>query len=269
MRKLSAVLMLLLVISVLGGCGASYPEYTEDENDLISAYSVSLLLKYDKDNHSRLVDTSLFLNEYNAALKLQEDSIANYQAQIEAEEEQRRNETQKQEESLQNAGNDADSGNNDKEVIDEYGGATVIDNNRPTVTLEQFIGADSFSIEYMDYSVEKQFSDSFNSTSTPIYADSGKAFLIVRFNVTNNGSDNNLDIFNQDISFKLNVNQKGAASTVKAALDNELSEYYGQFRSGESKVLFLIHEVPENYNITSISLNISSDVKGEYNISLY
>ena len=98
MRK-TAILLTGLILSatlLFAGC-ADYPDLTEEENEMVSEYAVSLLLKYDKDNHSRLVDTSEFLNKYNTALQERESARLAYEAAKQLEEETRRKAAQEQE----------------------------------------------------------------------------------------------------------------------------------------------------------------------------
>ena len=86
--SLTVSLLTSLILSatlLFAGC-AQYPDLTEEENEMVSEYAVSLLLKYDKDNHSRLVDTSEFLNKYNTALQERESARLAYEAAKQLEE---------------------------------------------------------------------------------------------------------------------------------------------------------------------------------------
>ena len=127
-------------ILLLSGCG-TMQDLTEEQEKLISEYSVALLLKYDAENHSRLVNTESFLNRYYAAKQVYEEGKAAYYAQKEAEEAQRRAEAEAME-----AANEPSEESSGVEKPDDKGtgGATVIDNR----SIESFLGLDGFSIVY-------------------------------------------------------------------------------------------------------------------------
>ena len=58
MRKGCTFLCGIVAAMLVTGCGAVVPDLTQEETDLISEYAVGVLLKYDKNHGSRLVDTS-------------------------------------------------------------------------------------------------------------------------------------------------------------------------------------------------------------------
>ncbi|MCM1087931.1 MAG: hypothetical protein NC419_07215, partial [Muribaculaceae bacterium] len=63
MKKVSVLLCGIGIACILTGCGNTMPELTEEENDIITEYAVSLLLKYDKNYNSRLIDLAAYEEE--------------------------------------------------------------------------------------------------------------------------------------------------------------------------------------------------------------
>ena len=269
--KRSFIPIVSLIISatlLFTGC-ASYPDLTEEENELVSEYAVSLLLKYDSENHSRLVDTSEFLNKYNTALTNREEAKRAYEAARQLEEETRRQEAEAQEQAnAGSASSSSSSSSGSQSGNDGTGGATVIDSSEPTVSLEQFLNCNDFSIKYAGY----MLTDSYPQGSTDYFfamdATQGNTLMVVSFNVTNNGSAQQLNIYAEAASFKLNVNNQGYKTVFPAMLEDEMSNFLGDFSSGETKKLILIYEVPDDTSVSSLSMMVSTKAKGAITLGL-
>ena len=58
MKKVSVLVCGLMVALLTAGCG-EMPDLTQEETDLIAEYAAGILLKYDRDQVNRLVDTSI------------------------------------------------------------------------------------------------------------------------------------------------------------------------------------------------------------------
>jgi len=258
MRK-TAILLTGLILSatlLFAGC-ADYPDLTEEENEMVSEYAVSLLLKYDKDNHSRLVDTSEFLNKYNTALQERESARLAYEAAKQLEEETRRKEAQEQE-----AANGGYTSQPVSPSGDGTGGATVIDSSESVMSVEQFLDAEDFSIDYAGIALLDSYPEGSTDYFFSMDATTGNKLLVMSFNVTNNGPAQQLNIYAQGVTFKVNINGQGYKSVYKTMLADDMSEYLDNFNAGETKKLVLIYEVPAGTNIESLSLMATSHSKG-------
>lgn len=253
MRKgLFSLLLILSFSLVLGGC-ATYPPLSDDENKMVSNYAVSLLLKYDKENHSRLVDTSEFWNSYNEALAIREAKIAEIEAQKKAEEEAQKKEQEKEE-----------------EIIDDgTGGATVIESKWDNVSIESVLNASGFSINYSGCSFADIYPERKLDLVAPMTASRGYDIMVVHFNVTNNsGASAKLNVYMEGARFKLSINDGGLVSCSETMYEEDLSEYFGNFAEGETKDLVLLCEVKEGTSVDSLGLNINSPSNGTFNIRL-
>ena len=260
-RFVVMISILLAALMTLSAC-VSLPDLNEEENEMVSEYAASLLLKYDSDNHSRLVDTSEFMKQYETAVKVREDGIRAYEAAKQKEEDDRRKEAEAQEALNNRSDSDSASSSNGSSGGDGSGGATVVDNSEPVVTIEEFLNATNYSIEYAEY----RLLDSYPEESTDYFfsmdATSGNKLMVIFFNVTNNGSASQLNVYAEGVTFKVNVNGQGYKSVYKTMLQDDLSEYLGDFAAGESRRLVLIYEVPTGTTISSLSLMVSSNSRG-------
>ena len=265
MKKfICAICVMTFFILTLSGCG-SIPDMTEDQEDMVSEYAVSLLLKYDAANHSRLVNVDKIITSYETAKKIHDDAEAAYYQKLQEEEEKRKEEASMQDELNNNSQNDTSSssttssssgGNGSGGRNDGTGGAVVVDNT----SVEDFLGISGFSIVYAGFDVMNDYPEESMDFVPYISASEGGDLCIVYFNVTNTTSGaNTLDIINMVpmTYFKLSVNGDNFKSVVRTILDDDLAVYEGNFAAGETKRLVLIAEVKEGTVIDTLNLRIT------------
>lgn len=243
----------LICCVLLTSCG-SIPKLSSDETEMVTEYAASLLLKYDSANHSRLVDTSQFLDKYYAAVKNYEDGKKAYYDALEREEEQRRREAEAQERANEAYNNDG------------TGGATVVETTGQTKTqasnipIAEFLGLGDFTIDYSDYALLDSYPEDTEDLYFSLSATKGKKLLVLYFNTVNNASSvKTLDIFNMKAAFRISVNGGNYTRVFETMLGDVLSEYLGDFDAGESKRLALVLEVPEDISIQTLSMTIKTD----------
>lgn len=256
MKRGAIALGLACCVSLmLTGCG-SIPVMTGEQTEMVSEYAASLLLKYDSANHSRLVDTSSFMDSYNNAKKLHDDAEKAYYDEKKREEDERRREAEEQEAANQKYNEEKESsgtGKNGKKN-DGTGGATVIN----TMSITEFLGLDNFSIVYAGNDVMNQYPED-AKVSDSCVADPGKDLLIVYFNVTNKSDSKcELNMFELDPIFKLSVNDGLYTAALHSfVLDDDMSIYIGDFGPGEMKRLILLLDVADNTSVSTLSMRIS------------
>lgn len=232
---------------LLGGC-ASMPKLSEEENKMVSEYAASLLLKYDSENHTRLVDTTQFLDSYQTALNAREESIKAYENMLE----QKANE----EAELENQPNFSTPEIEETEVShDGTGGAEII--SEPKQSLGEYLNADGFTINYAGNYTCKQYPE---DSSMPASASPGKDLLVVSFNVMSS-TDSALDIFSKNATFKVSVNGGSYITNNMTILDNDLSQFIGSIPSGSSQSLILLFEVKQGTVVSSLKMSVSTPGK--------
>ncbi len=254
-RKPVALSLLLIACFILSSCG-SIPKLTAGETEMVSEYAASLLLKYDADNHTRLVDTSDYLAQYYAAKKAHDDAEAAYYRAIAEEEEKRRQEAIAQ----ANANNEYNNSLNEngKKKDDGTAGAAVVNSAFNNMTIGEFLGYPGFSIQYAGTDILDSYPE--DSTDIALPASPGSDLLVIYFNVTNSGSSSELlDVFSLNFNFRLSVNGAGASGVLyPTMLYDVLSEFDGSINAGETKRLVLIKEVKEGTSVDTLSLSIVS-----------
>ena len=270
MKKIvCAIAIMSLFILTLAGCG-SIPDLDAEQEEIVSEYAVSLLLKYDSENHSRLVNVDSYINAYETAKRLHDQAEEAYYNKLAEEENKRREEAEKQDElnssysqETPSQGGNSSSLENDSESSgargDGTGGATVVD----TRTIEDFLEIDGFSVAYAGVDVM----DIYPATALAedfvpyISASEGGKLCVVYFDVTNTQSvDAVLDTINMVPLpfFKFAINGENRyVSAVKTILEDDFAMYSDSFAAGETKRLVIVFEVREGTEVTTLNMRIT------------
>lgn len=258
MKRGLVILSIISICAVMLTACASVPELPEDEQRMVTNYAASLLLKYDSENHTRLVPTDNYINAYQVASDMYAREEKAYYDAIQAEEDARREEAKAQEELSREYAEETSSLEtveiNDDEIRGT-GGATVVD----AQTLESFLGADGFSIQYAGFDVLNEYPEEGTDIYVSIPSTEGNDLLVVYFNAANiSASPATLDIFSLNPIFKLAVNSDHFSSVfMDFGLEDDMSYYAGDFESNETKRLVLITEVKEGTVISSLDMRVT------------
>lgn len=235
MRK--AGLAFIITASLcMTACGSTIPEMTEEQNAQVVEYAAGLLLKYDKNHHSRLVEETEI-----------ETETENIEEQPQAENEQPET---------------------SEEVKEE---TPVVDVSTEPVeavysSIEEFYGIEGITINYTGYELKDIYPD---GDAEEMYfamsATKGCKLVVLQFEVANtSGQDRNVDMLAVGSKFKISVNGANPRYALTTMLTNDLSSYVGTIAAGTSENLILVVELPEEeaQSIQTLSLvikNVSED----------
>lgn len=267
MKKIVSVIAVsAFLLLTLAGCGG-IPDMDAEQEEMVSEYAVYLLLKYDSENHSRLVNVDNFVTAYETAKRIHDQAEEEYYNKLAEEENKRREEAERQEELNSSYSQETPSQGGDYEYSEEgsgsgsgrgdgNGGATVVD----TQSIEEFLGVDAFNFAYAGFDVLSDYPEDSMDFVPYISASEGGELCVVYFNVTNNRSEaSTLDII--DIVpmtyFKLAVNGGSFKSVVRTILEDDIAVYSGTFAAGETKRLVLIAEIREGTVVDNLELRIT------------
>lgn len=232
-KRLSVLLCSIGFACALSGCGQTVPELTEEENEIITEYAVSLLLKYDKNYNDHLVDLSAY-----------EESIA--QPEIE--------------EPVEDA-------IPDEELPEEEPATEVIDATEEleeqASSIEEFYGIEGFSFQYTGYDLISEYPTVAADSADAFFAmeaTPGMQLLIVKFQVNNqSGMDSALDTFQYSMKVRIAVNDEAPKSALSTMLLNDLQSFSGTLAAYGQTELVAVIEVPEGTLINNLSLVLRSD----------
>lgn len=257
MKRGHGLICTVLVLGLtLTGC-ASIPDLSKEDQKQVTEYAASLMLKYDSENHSRLVDVKDFITRYETATRMYNQAEEAYYAAIEAEKEQRIAETEEQERlneeyaknttptvDISEGGSGSGSGS----------GQRMYDN----MSLGEFLGLPELNIVYAGSDTMMEYPESDDEIQLSLDASKGNQLLVMYFTVTNTSADIvDVDILSALPTFKISVNGDIFYSTLKTLLDDDLSVYVGSFAPGETKCLVLVKEIREGIRVSTLDMRVS------------
>lgn len=203
----------ILVSGMLCGCGSQIPDLTEEQRTAISEYAVELLLKYDTNNQSRLVEVEILEKEPETTLTPEPTEAP-----------------------TEESGMDEVA---DTPVI-EFGEET-----KSSANIKSVLGlADTISIELVGYQVVDSYGDMAADGFT-LDAAAGHKLVINEFLLMNNGSEaETIDMLQTNIKYIMQVAGK-EVNCQMTMLGNDLTTYIGKLKADESVKLVLICECLE------------------------
>lgn len=231
----TGIICIAIASFFMTACGSTVPEMTEEQNAQVVEYAAGLLLKYDENYHSRLVEET-------------EEPVK------EAEAETLEKESEQEEETTASLQEEPEK---ETEVIDrtqEAQGSAVR-------SIEEFYGIDGVTIAYAGYEVKDTYPDASDELILAMGATSGCKLLVLNFEVNNiSGSDVNLDMLSLNTRFKISINGETPRYVLTTMLMDDLSSYVGTIAAGTSQRLVLVCEIPtEKANtIQTLSLNMKN-----------
>lgn len=239
MKKLNILLCGIGITCILTGCGNTMPELTEEENDVITEYAVNLLLKYDKNTSSRLVDLADYEEEND--MDSENDSPEEDNDALEEET------TPDEENGLPVA---------DTEVVD-------ISEEANASSIEEFYSINGFSFQYTGYELKKEYPDMTENEADAFFAmeaTPGMQLLVLKFQTVNQSSyETELNMLNYGTRMRVSVNGESPKSVLSTMLLNDIQTYKETVEANGATELVAVVEVPEGTYVEDISLILKSD----------
>ena len=211
--KIKTVAALTAMTVLLSGCDAPY-ELTETEEGIITNYAAHVVTKFNTDQDQGLtyVDQSTLEDtEEPEDVAVPEDIESSTEMQM-----------------VPGAGGQSDEGN----VADA--GATG---------LTDLFGTDAVSVDYAGAELTPSYVE---DTYYAVDADAGKTYLVLKFNLTNNGTENaDVDLLAGAPSFRIKLADGTSAKAELTMLLEDFSTYQGTISAGETKQTVLLFQVPD------------------------
>lgn len=239
MKKAGIFLCGIVASLFMTGCGAM-PDLTQEETELISEYAVGVLLKYDKNHGSRLVDTSE--NDVEATLTPEELP----EEPVPEEEPENLPET--------------------TEIVDVSQDEETME---PVVSsVEEYYGISDVTIQYTGYELTDSYPSMaegedlfFSMDATP-----GTQLLVLKFQANNTGStDKEMDMLGYGARFRVSVNGESSKGALATMLLNDMQTFDDVIPAGSSIELVSIVEVPRDMVVNSIDFILRGN---EENVTL-
>lgn len=214
-NKYHFLALLLVLATLLTGCGTPLYELTDEEEDMIvsyAAYAVSLHNTYQKDG---LVTTVL--------------------EETETEQEEEESEAEGQE-TAQEQDSKAGTKNSQTDTVDSTG---------ESVTLAEAIGhGKDLSVKYKGYTIADHYKE---GKGYSINAEEGRTFLILEITMKNKG-DKTVKVDNVSLnpSFRCTYNGTDTVGAEITFLTHDFATYEGSIKAGKSVKTVLLFSIPES-----------------------
>ena len=236
MRKAGTLLCGILAAALLSGCGDEMIDLTQEETELITEYTVGLLLKYDKYYGSRLVDTAAY-------------DVADEEVPEETVEEIPEEKPEQE--------NPVD----DTEIIDV---SQDVEPSMPLSTIEEYYGIEGIMFQYVGYDLTQSYPS--NTSGEDLFftmdAANGSQLLVLRFTAANvSSTDQTLNMLNYGARFSVSVNGGPEQSVLTTILLDDMQTYTDVLPAGHSVELVSIVEVPQGSSVETIDFILSGNVE--------
>ena len=243
MKKLWCLLAILVLSVTLTGCGV---ELSEEENRVIAEYAADLLLKYDRDYTSSLVEEEVPATE-------QTTQAPSTDSTTEVTTEEPSTQPPQESSSTESPASEDTTGSSDA--------AGEID-------IGNIVGLEGISITYN----QCMFLDRYPSVDQDgafIYleADPGYQLVVIKFDIANiTAQDIAVDLLNTDINYKLVYNQTKAASPMLTILMDDLGTYESVVPAGNEQSAVLVFQISKDLISQIQSLDIRVTYKNEESV---
>lgn len=209
-RKIGIICLTCMI--AFSGCNQKMPDMTEEQSAIVTEYASSLLLKYNKNYESNLVDVS-------------ENNL----------------ETEKEEETK-------DHSSTTEEILpeEETKDPVIEDTETPASTIEEVCGLDAVSFSYMNCIITDSYSGGDEGEVIVSYdAADGRSLVVLEFDVKNiSDKDFMLNMLEVNPTFMIQVaNETHKVQTTM--LMNDMTTYKGTLAPGETIRLSLTSEFPK------------------------
>ncbi len=243
MKKLWCLLAILVLSVTLTGCGV---ELSEEENRVIAEYAADLLLKYDRDYTSSLVEEEVPATE-------QTTQAPSTDSTTEGTTEEPSTQPPQESSSTESPASE--------DTTDSSDAAGEID-------IGKIVGMEGISITYN----QCMFLDRYPSVDQDgafIYleADPGYQLVVIKFDIANiTAQDIAVDLLNTDINYKLVYNQTKAASPMLTILMDDLGTYESVVPAGNEQSAVLVFQISKDLISQIQSLDIRVTYKNEESV---
>lgn len=241
-RRTISALLITATAGLLGGCGASLPNLTEEEYAMVAEFAAGELMKYNKLNEGRIVSDKT-IDEQLAKEAQFKQNTEEYLKKVAQEEKE-----EKKEDAGDGGGSDASNTKADMTASADI--ASFVGMNPITVTYNGMEVCDS----YPQSSVEEYY--------FAMDATEGKKLVILKFQMSNQtDADAEADVLGSGTGFWVSLNGKDGVSILATMLTNDFASYKGTIAAGETQEAVLALELPEAEaaEITNISLIMRND----------
>ena len=228
-KKMTATFCMMAMMMGLSGCGNAIPDMSEEQGAIVAEYAAGLLLKYDKNYKTRLVEK-----------EIEETDV---DLEKEPEEASKQDSVKPEEPSV-----------SENEIADKKDGVSGME---AVINIGSFLELGTVQADYQGYEIVDSYAEG-NDTDIAfaMNASEGAKLVVAKFLLTNTGTEDAVcDILSKDVRFRIKYGAKTKNALV-TMLSDDLSTLNTTIPAGGSVTAVLIIEVDadETESITDLSL---------------
>lgn len=228
-KKMTATFCMMAMMMGLSGCGNAIPDMSEEQGAIVAEYAAGLLLKYDKNYKTRLVEK-----------EIEETDV---DLEKEPEEASKQDSVKPEEPSV-----------SENEIADKKDGVSGVE---AVINIGSFLELGAVQADYQGYEIVDSYAEG-NDTDIAfaMNASEGAKLVVAKFLLTNTGTEDAVcDIFSKDVRFRIKYGTKTKNALI-TMLSDDLSTLNTTIPAGGSVTAVLIIEVDadETESITDLSL---------------
>ncbi len=281
-KKYLAIFTALCVAISVSGCGAAFPEMSEDEYKHTVEYAAGLLMRYSNNGQERLIYVDAKELEKQREKDAKEvpetvepvkeppktpEPVAPPEPEPEKDTQQETPENTQVAEATEPEVSEVETGADNGEASadndgagDDTGGTGLSDAITLSADESQEIIDDIF-LSYQGYSISSTYPES--SKSYVVNADKGKKLLVLRFDLYN-GTDSTKDVnmIPLNMMFQVVLNGKNLGYSSVTFLPNDLSSYVGKIDSRAHESVVVLSQISADDATSIQSLGMVATIKG-------
>lgn len=227
-KKMTTVFCMMAVMMGISGCGNTIPDMSEEQEAIVTEYAAGLLLKYDKNYTTRLVDEE------------EKEAVQNAES-----EEPLEQETEKEEPTV-----------SENQVMDEKNGVAELE---AVVNIGSFLELGAVQVDYQGYEIVDSYTEGSEADlAFAMDASPGAKLVVTKFLLTNTGMEDAVcDVLSKEALFRIKYGSE-TKNALLTMLSDDFSVLNTTIPAGESTTAVLIIEVKEEEagNLPELSLII-------------
>lgn len=228
-KKTTAVFCMVAMMIGLSGCGNAIPDMSEEQGAIVAEYAAGLLLKYDKNYKTRLVEKEM--EETDVDLEKEPEEV-----------------------SKQDSVKPEEPSVSENEIADKKDGVSGAE---AVINIGSFLELGAVQADYQGYEIVDSYAEGNDSDiAFAMNASEGAKLVVAKFLLTNTGTEDAVcDIFSKDVHFRIKYGTKTKNALV-TMLSDDLSTLNTTIPAGGSVTAVLIIEVDadETESVTDLSL---------------
>lgn len=247
MKRRSSIFFLCILCTamLLSGCASATP-LTDAERDAIAEYVAYLLLKYDKDYESRLVEKVTVTD--NPSMVEEEFTVIGQEEENSEDTSSTENPSENKDGSTNVPGGDTQTEGNGEEPAEQE-----------TVDLAALFAVKGIKVSFDGYQEYSSYPE--EETFFPLIASKGKKLAVMKFSIENQSEQEQKFLADDKIRYRIDLDAETSLKPDITLLDNDLQYVDTVLKPKEKMETVVVFTVEEKVDLHGANLLIYTETK--------